>query len=80
MPWYRVVSSTGAISSRGPGTDGAGRQKDELEAEGIEVLAVRGTQGDWRVDLRTWGWFPEVGSVDLPEREEDEEEDAGTEE
>lgn len=63
MPWYRVVSSTGAISSRGSGTDGARQQKDELEGEYIEVLAVRGTQGDWRVDRRAWAGFRRSGAL-----------------
>ena len=36
VPWQRVVASNGTISSRGPGTDGAQRQKDALEAEGVE--------------------------------------------
>ncbi|KZP13633.1 MGMT family protein [Athelia psychrophila] len=65
VPWYRVVSSSGAISSRGPGTEGAQRQKDELEAEGVEVST--GRTGDMRVNLAVWGWFPQVGSIDLPE-------------
>ncbi|PCH39060.1 MGMT protein [Wolfiporia cocos MD-104 SS10] len=56
VPWHRVVSASGAISSRGPGTDGAQRQREELEAEGVEV--VIGRTGEMRVDLRTWGWFP----------------------
>ncbi|KAF7332406.1 MGMT family protein [Mycena kentingensis (nom. inval.)] len=57
VPWHRVVSSSGAISSRGPGTDGAQRQSDALEAEGVAVIA--GPSGDRRVDLREHGWFPE---------------------
>lgn len=56
IPWQRVVSSSGAISSRGPGTDGAQRQREALEAEGVEVTEGRG--GELRVDLRTAGWFP----------------------
>jgi len=65
VPWYRVVSSSGAISSRGPGTTGAQRQKEELEAEGVEVSA--GRTGDFRVNFAVYGWFPQVGSVDLPQ-------------
>jgi len=64
VPWYRVVSSSGAISSRGPGTNGAQNQRDELEAEGVEVTT--GRTGEMRIDFGRWGWFPEVGSVDLP--------------
>ncbi len=62
VPWHRVLASNGTISSRGPGTDGAQRQQEALEAEGVEV--VIGRSGDLRVDLRRWGWFPAVGSVD----------------
>jgi methylated-DNA-protein-cysteine methyltransferase-like protein len=56
IPWQRVIGSSGTISSRGPGTDGAQRQKDALEAEGVEVNV--GRTGELRVDLKTWGWFP----------------------
>jgi len=65
VPWYRVVSSSGTISSRGPGTDGARRQRDELEAEGVDVST--GRTGEMRIDFGRWGWFPQVGSVDLPD-------------
>jgi len=64
VPWYRVISSSGVISSRGPGTDGARNQRDELEAEGVEVST--GRTGEMRVDFGRWGWFPQIGSVDLP--------------
>ncbi|KAG8765276.1 hypothetical protein FS842_002927 [Serendipita sp. 407] len=56
VPWQRIVSSTGAISSRGPGTDGAQRQADALEAEGVEVQTTR--VGQFKVDFATYGWFP----------------------
>jgi hypothetical protein len=56
VPWQRVIASSGTISSRGPGTDGAQRQRDALEAEGVEV--TDGRTGEMRVDLRTYGWFP----------------------
>lgn len=56
VPWQRVIASSGAISSRGPGTDGAQRQRNALEAEGVEV--TDGRAGEMRVDLRTYGWFP----------------------
>ena len=62
VPWYRVLASNGTISSRGPGTDGAQRQREALEAEGVEVIV--GRSGEMRVDLGRWGWFPAVGSVD----------------
>ena len=56
VPWHRVIASSGTISSRGPGTDGAQRQRDALETEGVEV--TDGRTGEMRVDLRTYGWFP----------------------
>jgi methylated-DNA-protein-cysteine methyltransferase-like protein len=65
VPWHRVVSSSGAISSRGPGTEGAQNQRDELEAEGVDVST--GRTGEMRIDFAIWGWFPQVGSVDLPD-------------
>ena len=56
VPWQRVIASSGTISSRGPGTDGAQRQREALEAEGVEV--TDGRTGEMRVDMRTYGWFP----------------------
>lgn len=38
---------------------------EELEAEGVEVST--GRTGDMRVNLAQWGWFPQVGSIDLPQ-------------
>lgn len=58
VPWQRVIASSGTISSRGPGTDGAQRQREALEAEGVEV--TDGRTGEMRVDLRTYGWFPDA--------------------
>ncbi|KAF9443867.1 DNA binding methylated-DNA--cysteine S-methyltransferase [Macrolepiota fuliginosa MF-IS2] len=58
VPWHRVIGSSGAISSRGPGTDGARRQRDALLAEGVTVSD--GRNGDFKVDLRQYGWFPAV--------------------
>ncbi|KAI6162661.1 MGMT family protein [Pisolithus thermaeus] len=63
VPWQRVISSAGMISSRGPGTDDAQRQRDALEAEGVEVVV--GRTGESRVDLATWGWFPAPGTIDI---------------
>lgn len=63
VPWHRVLSSTGAISSRGPGTDGASRQQNALVAEGVDVIMTRG--GEFKVDLREYGWFPAPGTVDV---------------
>ncbi len=56
MPWQRVVSSAGKISSRGPGTDGAQRQREALEAEDVEVRIDRANE--LLVDLVAYGWFP----------------------
>ncbi|KAI0338797.1 MGMT family protein [Trametopsis cervina] len=63
VPWQRVLGSNGTISSRGPGTNGAERQKEALEAEGVEVTV--GRTGEFRVDLGTWGWFPDPGTVEV---------------
>lgn len=67
VPWQRVLASAGTISSRGPGTSGADRQRQALEAEGVVVTA--GRTAELRVNLVAYGWFPEVGSVDLPPRD-----------
>lgn len=75
IPWHRVVAANGTISSRGPGTDGAQRQSDALEAEGVEVIT--GRMGELRVDLARWGWFPAVGSVDTGVNVADRDEDEG---
>ncbi|KIY72020.1 hypothetical protein CYLTODRAFT_418322 [Cylindrobasidium torrendii FP15055 ss-10] len=58
IPWQRVISASGAISSRGPGTDGAQRQQEELEAEGVEVSE------SGRVSLAAYGWFPDRPELD----------------
>ena len=73
VPWHRVLSSAGTISSRGPGTDGAARQRDALVAEGVEVGATR--SGELKVDLRLYGWFPAPGTIDIGVEVEDEEEE-----
>ncbi|KAJ3721304.1 6-O-methylguanine DNA methyltransferase [Lentinula guzmanii] len=57
LPWHRVVSSSGSISSRGPGTSGAERQRQALEEEDVEVAV--GRTGDLKVDFKTYGWFPD---------------------
>ncbi|KAK7678978.1 hypothetical protein QCA50_017921 [Cerrena zonata] len=79
IPWQRVLSSQGTISSRGAGTSGADRQREALEAEGIEVTV--GRTGDMRVNLGTYGWFPAVGTidvgVDIPEEDGEAGEDEG---
>ncbi|KAF8067984.1 MGMT family protein [Lyophyllum atratum] len=61
VPWHRVIGASGTISSRGPGTQGAQRQRDALTAEGVEVTV--GRTGDMRVDFAQWGWFPQPGTI-----------------
>lgn len=73
MPWQRVIGASGAVSSRGPGTDGAQRQRDALEAEGVEVTT--GRTGEMRVDLAQYGWFPASAPAAARGEEEDEEEE-----
>ena len=63
VPWQRVVSSAGKISSRGPGTDGAQRQRDALEAEDVEVRV--GRADELLIDLVEYGWFPVPGTMGL---------------
>lgn len=58
IPWHRVIAASGTISSRGPGTDGAQRQRDALVAEGVDV--TQGRNGELRIDMRQYGWFPSV--------------------
>ncbi|EJC99426.1 uncharacterized protein FOMMEDRAFT_112970 [Fomitiporia mediterranea MF3/22] len=57
VPWQRVVSSTGKISSRGPGTNGAQRQREALEEEGVEVRVTR--ENEFTVNWAECEWFPE---------------------
>lgn len=58
VPWHRVINSSGTISSRGPGTDGARRQRDALVAEGVTVTQTR--DGEFKVDFSQFGWFPDI--------------------
>lgn len=58
-------SFAGEISSRGPGTTGAHRQRDALALEGVEVH--EGSGGKLRVSLREYGWFPERVDLDIDE-------------
>ena len=69
IPWHRVIGASGTISSRGPGTDGARRQRNALIAEGVDV--VQGRSGEFRVDLQSFGWFPPVHEAGLRESEEE---------
>ena len=47
LPWHRVVNRHGAISLQG---DGLFRQRDALEAEGVEV------SDDGHIDLEAYRW------------------------
>lgn len=64
-----MIGASGVISSRGPGTDGAQRQRDALVAEGIEVTV--GRTGEMRVDLGSWGWFPPPGQGHVEQVEDE---------
>ena len=72
-----MIGATGTISSRGPGTEGARRQRDALEAEGVEV--TEGRTGELRVDLKRFGWFPSVDEVRMLLGDDHEEEDGDDE-
>lgn len=75
VPWHRVIGASGTISSRGPGTDGANIQRLALEAEGVEVTVTRG--GEFRVDMRRWGWFPAPAAAQADSNQSGETEDEG---
>ncbi|KAG9099298.1 hypothetical protein FRC07_010542, partial [Ceratobasidium sp. 392] len=64
IPWHRVIASNGTISSRGPGTTGADRQRQALEAENVEVGAPGMAGGLMRVKFGEYGWFPDLAQVD----------------
>jgi methylated-DNA-protein-cysteine methyltransferase-like protein len=38
VPWWRVINAQGGISLRGGFGEGAERQRDLLEAEGVELV------------------------------------------
>jgi methylated-DNA-protein-cysteine methyltransferase-like protein len=61
VPWWRVLSASGKISPRGDAGEGADRQRRVLEDENIEVVDDPGGSGHGgKVDLRRYGWFPDV--------------------
>lgn len=62
VPWQRVIGASGSISSRGPGTNGAQRQAQALQAEGVDVQLRRG--GQYTISLAEYGWFPEHIELD----------------
>ena len=64
--------SSGQIASRGPGTDGARRQRLALEAEGVDVTPLpgepdEGGEGGGRISWAEVGWFPQAVEVEVPE-------------
>lgn len=63
VPWQRVVSSSGKISSRGPGTTGAQHQREALEAEDVEVRVT--SEGEFTLNWVENGWFPERVNLNL---------------
>ena len=73
VPWQRVVSSSGKISSRGPGTTGAQRQKEALEDEGVEVRTTR--ENEIAVRWDACGWFPESINLEIEDGSETYEEE-----
>ena len=73
IPWHRVISASGTISSRGPGTTGAQHQRDALQAEGVEVTT--GRTGEMRVNLNEFGWFPSITELNLPEHQDTDRQD-----
>lgn len=60
-----MIASNGTISSRGPGTTGADRQREALEAEDVVVSAPGTGGGLMRVKLSQYGWFPDPAEVEL---------------
>ncbi|CAE6536682.1 unnamed protein product [Rhizoctonia solani] len=65
IPWHRVIASSGTISSRGPGTTGAARQRQALQDEGVQVSQPGAGGGLMRVSLTEYGWFPDPSEVEL---------------
>ncbi|KAH7921299.1 hypothetical protein BV22DRAFT_1038817 [Leucogyrophana mollusca] len=58
VPWHRVISTSGVLSTHGPTP-----QQRALEAEGVEVCL--GIVGESRVHVEKWGWSPEPGTLKL---------------
>ncbi|KAH6616361.1 6-O-methylguanine DNA methyltransferase [Boeremia exigua] len=75
VPWQRVINSKGGISPRGPGA--ASRQADALRAEGVEV--DEDSMNIYTVNLKDYGWFPDILPSEtglLESSDEDDEETA----
>jgi methylated-DNA-protein-cysteine methyltransferase-like protein len=78
IPWHRVIGASGTISSRGPGTDGAQRQRDALVAEGVDVTT--GRTGELRVDFGQYGWFPSIDAIRIQHPQNQERRESAEEE
>ncbi|WQF82183.1 Putative methylated-DNA-[protein]-cysteine S-methyltransferase, DNA binding protein [Colletotrichum destructivum] len=57
VPWQRVINAKGTISPRSQ-PSGARSQAAALEAEDVEVSQT--AMGEFQVDFKTYGWFPET--------------------
>jgi hypothetical protein len=71
IPWHRVIASSGTISLRGPGTTGADRQRQALEAEDVVVSAPGLGRGLMRVNLAQYGWFPDPAEFEFEDDDDD---------
>jgi methylated-DNA-protein-cysteine methyltransferase-like protein len=88
VPWQRVINSQGRISPRyrhhflrldlsdiSSGVNGARRQANALQREGVEV--GNGPMGEYTVSLREYGWFPSELPSAADSAEDSESSDAG---
>lgn len=55
LPWYRVLRASGQLAF-GPASATALKQSRLLQAEGVQVV-------NNRVDLRTFGWQPDLATL-----------------
>ncbi|KAI9902237.1 hypothetical protein N3K66_004054 [Trichothecium roseum] len=67
VPWQRVINAKGIISPRSA-PSGAQNQAEVLRGEGVHVS--RNAMGEWSVDFKDYGWFPEeLEQVEYDEQE-----------
>ncbi|OLN92094.1 Alkyltransferase-like protein 1 [Colletotrichum chlorophyti] len=57
VPWQRVINAKGTVSPRSQ-PSGARNQAAALEAEDVQVSET--AMGEFQVDFKLYGWFPEV--------------------
>lgn len=74
VPWQRVISSAGNISSRGPASAGAQIQREVLEAEGVQVRQTE--MGELRISWTEYGWFPQSVNLNMNAQQAEEVEGA----